>query len=124
MAVDLGFGPGRKSPTIARWLSIIPGLGHIYAGEYLAGIIWLIISFPLMFMLGIPFILRYGLSAFRPSLFFLLGYGFVVIWCAREASRNVADQNARKAAREQFAVQKKEKADFEKMKEEARKRLG
>ncbi|MDI6784890.1 MAG: hypothetical protein QME64_12470 [bacterium] len=121
--MNLGFGPGRKSPTIARWLSIIPGLGHIYAGEYLAGIIWLIVSFPIMFMLGIPAMLIYGLSAFRPRLLFLIGYIFLVIWCAREASRIAADQNARKAAQEQFAVRKKEKEVFEKMKDEARKRL-
>ena len=121
--MDLGFGPGRKSPSLARWLSIIPGLGHLYAGEYFAGIIWLLLSFPLMFMLGLPFIFVYGFRAFRPSLFFLFCYGFVVVWCAREASRNVADQNARKAAQEKYASLKQEKKEFEKLQVEARKRL-
>jgi hypothetical protein len=124
MAVDLGFGPGRKSPTIARLLSIlIPGLGHFYAGEYIAGIIWAVVSFPLQFMLGIPFIFVYGFSAFRPILIFFIGYIIVIIWCSREASKAVAEENGRIAAQEQFAARKKEKDDFNKLKEEARKRL-
>jgi membrane protein implicated in regulation of membrane protease activity len=122
--MDLGFGPGRKSPTLARWLSIIPGLGHIYAGEYLAGIIWFIVSIPIMFMLGVFQVFSYGFGAIRLNLFFLFCYGFLVIWCAREASRTVAEQNARKAAQNQFSCKKKEKEEFERMKEEARKRLG
>lgn len=123
MAVDLGFGPGRKSPTVARWLSIIPGLGHIYAGEYLSGIFWFIISCPIMFMLGFFSIFSLGFGSIRPSLFFIICYIFLIIWCAREASRIVADQNARKAAQSEFSTKKKEKEDFEKMKEEARRRL-
>jgi hypothetical protein len=122
--MDLGFGPGRKSPTLARLLSIIiPGLGHFYAGEYIAGIIWLVVSFPLQFMLGIPFIFIYGFSALRLNLFFLIGYIIVIAWCSREASKSVAEQNGRLAAQEQFAAKKKEKEDFNKLKEEARKRL-
>lgn len=121
--MNLGFGKNRKSPTLARILSIIPGLGHLYAGEYLAGIIWLIVSFPIMFMLGIPQMFIYGFSAFRPIMFFLIGYGFLVIWCSREASKIVAEQNGRKAAQAEFTNKKREKAEFERLKEEARKNI-
>lgn len=121
--MDLGFGPGRKSPTLARWLSVIPGLGHIYAGEYFTGIIWFIISIPIMFMLGLFGVFFYGWGAFRPSLLFIVIYFFLFIWCAREASRIVADKNTRKAAQTQFSSKKKEKEEFEKMKEEARKNI-
>jgi len=75
-------------------------------------------------MLGIPFIFVYGFRAFRPNLFFLIGYGILFVWCSREASKAIAEQNGRKAAQEQFASMKKEKEDFNKIKEEARKRLG
>jgi hypothetical protein len=121
--MNLGFGPGRKSPTVARWLSIIPGLGHIYAGDYFAGIIWFVISIPILFMLGVFQIFTYGLGAIRLNLFFIFCYVFLFIWCSREASRSVADQNSRKAAQKGFAAKKLEKEAFERLKEEARKRL-
>ncbi|MFB3895617.1 MAG: hypothetical protein ACE14V_04865 [bacterium] len=122
--MNLGFGPGRKSPTIARVLSlIIPGLGHFYAGEYLAGIIWLVIAFPLMFMLGIPQMFFYGLIAFRPIPLFFVGYIIYVVWCSHDASKTVAEQNGRLAAQEQIAAKKKDKEEFERLKEEARKNI-
>jgi hypothetical protein len=122
--MDLGFGPRRKSPTIARVLSlIIPGLGHFYAGEYLAGIIWLAIAFPLMFMMGIPRMFLYGLNAFRPIPLFFIGYIIYVVWCSHDASKMVAEQNGRKAAQEQIAAKKKEKQEFERLKNEARKNI-
>lgn len=46
-----GQGKGRKSPLVARILSfIIPGLGHIYATQFVEGIIWFLISIPFLLL--------------------------------------------------------------------------
>jgi hypothetical protein len=121
--MNLGFGPGRKSPTVARWLSIIPGLGHIYAGEYFSGIIWFIVGIPVITLLVLVKTFIPGMALIRPSIYTLVLYAAFFIWCSRDASRIVADKNARKAAQAEFANKKKQKAEFERLKEEARKRL-
>jgi len=121
--MDLGFGPGRKSPTVARLLSIIPGLGHFYAGEYFTGIILLIIFVPLLF-------LGHLFSSFFPEMKYcstqisgagFIFYGLAVFFSAREASSIVADNNARKAAQERFAAEKMALQDLRKLEEEPRK---
>lgn len=123
MAIDLGFGPGKKSPTVARWLSIIPGLGHVYAGEYFTGLIWFIVGIPVLVILYVVKIYIPGMALIRPSLYVFVLYAAFFLWCSNDASRIVADKNARKAAQTQYADKKKQHAEIERLKEEARKRL-
>jgi hypothetical protein len=49
-----------KDPTtlqaenqIAAWLSIVPGLGHIYKGQLGAGFFWMFVGMPLAIWVGI-----------------------------------------------------------------------
>lgn len=126
------FGPGRKSPPLARILScIIPGLGHFYAGEYLAGIIWLILSLPVL--IGLILLISWHVSWSTPGYWGysraksrLTGiaiaiYLGLIYWCSREASRTVAEQNARKAAQQRFAAERKANEEFRKYLETPRK---
>lgn len=38
---------------IAVWLSIVPGLGHIYKGHEVAGLVWMIFGMPVAIFIGI-----------------------------------------------------------------------
>lgn len=121
--MDFGFGPGRKSPSLARWLSLIPGLGHIYTGEYFTGVILLIIFVPLLFV-GHLFSgyfpdMKYFSTRVSGAGFIL--YGLAVFFSAREASNTAADKNARKAAQARFAAEKKALQELRKLEEEPRK---
>ena len=40
---------------IAAMLSIVPGLGHMYKGHFVAGLIWLVLGMPLAIWIGILF---------------------------------------------------------------------
>jgi hypothetical protein len=97
--MNLGFGPNRKSPELARLLSVIPGLGHIYTREYFIGIVGLTIALLIMIMIPLNWI-------------FLFAYIVLIIWSARDASRVTAAYNARKAAEEEFSAEKRTKDKF------------
>src|SRR4026207_1021529 len=40
---------------IAAMLSIVPGLGHMYKGHFVAGLIWLVLGMPIAIWIGILF---------------------------------------------------------------------
>jgi ABC-type bacteriocin/lantibiotic exporter with double-glycine peptidase domain len=103
--MDLGFGKDRKSPTIARWLSIIPGIGHLYAGAYISGIIWLIFS------LFIIFLIRYlaAIVFWYPIIFIIFIYIPLVSYTASSASKLCAEIHSRKALNEEFSAKKRTK---------------
>ena len=113
--MDLGFGPGRKSPTIARWLSFIPGLGHIYAGAYLSGIIWLFISLFTIYLFWYLSIM--GLIWYL-VLFFMFIDIPLISYSARGASKFTADNNSRIAMQDEFRAKK---TTAEKVVEQAKK---
>ena len=98
--MSLGFGKNRKSPPLARLLShILPGLGHIYAGNIFAGIMW-------MFFVAVPFIWFFiyliqtdniGYALFPLTCYFCLG-----IFAANNASRLTVEQNSQQAFKERI----------------------
>ncbi|MFB3895614.1 MAG: hypothetical protein ACE14V_04850 [bacterium] len=96
--MNLGFGYHRKAPELARLLSIIPGLGHLYIKDYFGGFIWFIISLIII-----------SLNIFIPHLIFLICYIMLVIRIIPEASKKAAEYNARKSMQEEFSAEKKTK---------------
>jgi hypothetical protein len=65
---------------VAAIQSIIPGLGHMYKGHYLQGVIWMILS-PVAFYVGaVLFLATGGLSTLFP-----LVYWFLAIFNAYKA---------------------------------------
>lgn len=73
---------------IVKLLSVLPGLGHIYAGFYLKGIFWLLLSLPVLgafiyVVIDVGFINLYTLEA-------IAGIYIVLVYCCiREVDRNV-----------------------------------
>lgn len=107
--MDLGFGPDRKSPELAQLLSIIPGLGHIYAGDYLTGIIWFVLFIPVLFALGIFEVIFYGWNSLRPALVFIFAYITLVILSARELLEALQNIMHEKLHRKNSSPQEKRK---------------
>jgi hypothetical protein len=110
----------RKSPIIARILSIIPGLGHLYAGAYPIGIIWLVIGQATLSLLYIR--QTYIKITGTDNLYVVSAYLLMVIWCMVQSSRIAAERNAQKASQAFFETRKY--ADEQKRVEEMKKMLG
>ncbi|MFB3895613.1 MAG: hypothetical protein ACE14V_04845 [bacterium] len=111
---------GRRSPAIARILSIIPGLGHIYAGAYPTGIIWLVIG---QAILSLLYIKHTNIKiAGTDNLYIISAYILMVVWCMIQSSRFAAERNAQKASQAFFESRKY--ADDQKRVEEMKKMLG
>jgi hypothetical protein len=102
--MDLGYGQNRKSPTIARWLSIIPGLGHLYAGAYISGIIRFIVFLVIIYLFWELFIMK---LIWYLVLFFMFVGIPLVSYSARSASKYCAEINSRKAMNEEFSAKKR-----------------
>ncbi|MFB3895616.1 MAG: hypothetical protein ACE14V_04860 [bacterium] len=93
----------RKSPVLARLLSLIPGLGHVYAGAVVSGILWLICS-------GIVFYIGWYLLKILfwfLLLFIMFIYAPLVSYCANSAATICTDLNVRKAMVEELRAAKK-----------------
>ncbi|MFB3895618.1 MAG: hypothetical protein ACE14V_04870 [bacterium] len=126
--MNLGFGPGRKSPTLARWFSIVPGLGHIYVGAYLSGTIWLFIALFLLLSISFGYIDLYAVGSGRTI---VIGYYiYMILWCCMRAGQLAVEKNQQLANQEHFKRQKetdeqdKQQAiQTERLKEEAVNRL-
>jgi len=108
---------GRKSPTTARWLSFIPGFGHIYAEAYLVGLLWFVIGQALLSLLYIksPYI---RITNWNTILIISI-YILVVVWCMIRSSHIVVDKNAKQANQEYFAARElaeKKKYEQERLK--------
>jgi hypothetical protein len=43
----------RERNIVAAVLTFIPGLGHIYKGHYVAGVLWMVFGAPLLLWVGI-----------------------------------------------------------------------
>ena len=111
---------GRKSPIIARLLSIIPGLGHLYAGAYPAGIIWFFLGQATLSL----FYIKYSFIKITSwdKLYIVSAYLVMVVWCMIQSSRIAAEENAQKASQAFFETRKY--ADEQKRIDEIKKMLG
>jgi hypothetical protein len=114
--MDLGFGPDRKSPELARLLSIIPGLGHFYIDQFAVGLIWFIIAILELYITIWSFfdsfwsVYTYGRLRF--SLMLIVLYFGLILWSGDNASRKAAEYNARKAMDEEFSAENRTKKKF------------
>lgn len=63
------FDPRRKSPFLASFLSLMPGLGQIYVGYYQAGFVHPVVVGTIIVMLN-----QRGLGGFEPFLGFFLAF--------------------------------------------------
>ncbi len=110
-----GQGKGRKSPLVARILSfIIPGLGHIYATQFVEGISWFFIAIPFLLLVIYCYHLDQNLEkAISPYPYFSRGWGgfdildipFVVyilylIGCANSSANATITYNVAKQEKE------------------------
>jgi hypothetical protein len=106
----------RKSCALARVLSIIlPGLGSIYAGEYITGILWML---PGLVILGANWVviklimtstkaamitgapMSYSGRASNAFLIITAGYFIYSVYSSKDASKSAAEFNARQALNE------------------------
>lgn len=110
----------RTSPSVARLLSIIPGLGHIYAGAYPTGIIWLVIGQATLSLLYINH--THITITGTDNLYIISAYILMVVWCMVKSSRFATERNAQKASQAFFESRKY--ADEQKRVEEMKKMLG
>jgi hypothetical protein len=102
--MSFGYGPNRKSPSIARLLSFIPGLGHIYAGAYPAGFLWLFISQGLLSLTYFKYP-NIQISDWN-KLIIISIYLLIVVWCMIHSSRIAAEKNALQANQQYFESRK------------------
>ncbi|MCX7918283.1 MAG: hypothetical protein N3A72_01490 [bacterium] len=110
----------RKSTTVARILSFIPGLGHIYVGAYPAGFIWLIISQGLLSLVYVEYT-NIKVTDWN-KLIIVSIYILIVVWCMIQSSRLATERNATQANQQYFESRKY--ADETKRVEEMKKMLG
>jgi len=101
----------RKSPLIARILSVLPGIGSFYAGQYITGIFWLIISIPLLVLTiyiyhlyASGILVHHYRSDFRVILTGI--YIFLIYYSSTCASHEVEEYNLRQGLRESFEWEK------------------
>ena len=118
--MSFGYGTNRKSPTVARLLSFIPGLGHIYAGAYPAGFIWLFISQGLLSLIYVKYS-NFQITDWN-KLIIISVYLLIVVWCMIHSSRIAAEKNAALANQQYFESRKY--ADETKRIDEIKKMLG
>ncbi len=111
---------GRRSPVIARVLSIIPGLGHLYAGAYPTGIIWLIVGQAILSLLYIKYT-NIKITG-TDNLYIISAYILMVVWCMVKSSRIAAERNAQTASQSFF--EKRKYADEQKRVDEMKKMMG
>ncbi|MCX7918282.1 MAG: hypothetical protein N3A72_01485 [bacterium] len=102
--MNLGFKPRIKSPTLAKWFSIVPGLGHIYAGAYTSGIIWLLLSLILLSTVFFGYIDL--LTPFSGRTIVVAYYLFMVVWCWNRAGQIATQKNQLIANQDYFDRQK------------------
>jgi hypothetical protein len=91
---------GRKSPGIARLLSIIPGLGHLYTGAYPIGLIWLFIGQATLSLLYIKYT-KIKITGWD-NLYIVSAYLLIAVWCMVQSSRIAAEKNAQIASQAYF----------------------
>ncbi len=80
------FDPRRKSPLLASFLSLMPGLGQVYVGYYQAGFIHPLVVSGIIVMLA-----RGDISGFEPFLGFFLA--FFWMYNIIDAGRRAAHYN-------------------------------
>lgn len=102
--------PALKDPTAARLIGIIPGAGHMYAGEVGRGFLYLGGTLGLFVAAGIASVshcIEYSLFGFDPpdcerspeEVLALIAAGGLWVWSIFDAGRAARRTNAKRAAR-------------------------
>ncbi|MFB3895615.1 MAG: hypothetical protein ACE14V_04855 [bacterium] len=99
--------PRKKYPELAGFLSLLPGLGHMYAQAYITGLIWLVISAVIIFLIIYIF-----------PILFLICYIILILKCIPEAITLTAEHNARIDLHRRFAIDKKTEQELKRIQDE------
>ena len=88
--------PKQEPRYKVRLLCLLPGLGHIYTGYRIKGIIWLMISFPILviFLIDMYKCIIFGFLSFftLEAIIFAVIYGVMVYLNIHEIGQNIADE--------------------------------